>query len=234
VKKILQRKERREEKPLLSSPPHPKKPLGMHLSLDNWQKRFNIVKEKNRGGIDPQVTQRRGIMRHVRSVIGMVLVVGMCLLLAAPAMAQPRALMSEDVYTPIAVGYQLIRDGKFEAAAFEFKKATEKDMNNPFALNNLAAIESQKGNLKEAMALLQQATLKANDYKDKVEQTCFVAGLCNAVKPTKEAGPTSTIAPIIQENIAKLKAKMAASPAPPQPSTPPLMEKKQTPKDKGK
>lgn len=171
-------------------------------------------------------------MRHKRSVVGLVLVVGLCLLLATPAMAQPRP-MAEDVYTPIAKGYDFIRAGNYEAAKMEFKKAVERDTNNPFALNNLAAIKSQEGNLKDAMAFLQQATLKADAYLDQVEQTCFVAGLCNAVKPTKIVGPTSTIAPIIQDNIAKLKAKMAASPAPPEPSRPPLMEKKQAPKEKG-
>jgi len=171
-------------------------------------------------------------MHHTRSVVGLVLVVGLCLLLAAPAMAQPRP-MDTDVYTPIAKGYDFVMAGNYQAAEMEFKKAVQKDTNNPFALNNLAAIESQKGNLKDAMAYLQQATLKADAYLDKVDQLCFVAGLCNAVKPVKAVGATSSIAPIIQENIAKLKAKMAASPAPPVPSAPPLMEKKQTPKDKG-
>lgn len=172
-------------------------------------------------------------MQRVRLAAFVMLAVGLCLLLAAPVMAQPRP-MEEDVYTPIAKGYDFVRAGNYEAAAQQFKEAIQKDTNNPFALNNLAAIEAQKGKLKEALAYLEQATLKADAYKDKVEQTCFVAGLCNAVKPVKAVGETSAIAPIIQDNIAKVKAKMAAAPAPPQPSVPPRMEEKQAPKEKGR
>ncbi len=159
------------------------------------------------------------------------LAVGMCLLLVASAMAQTPGPLPADIYGPIAKGYDLILDGKYDAAAAEFKKATEKDKNNPFALNNLAAIESQKGNYKSAMALLEQALPQAEKYKDKVAQTCFVAGLCNAVKPQKELGPTSTIAPIIKENIAKLKPKLEAMP--PKPASPPPMDIKK-PQEKGK
>jgi len=70
--------------------------------------------------------------------------------------------------------------------------------------------------------LLQQATVKADEYLQKVAQTCFVAGLCNAVKPTQEMGATSTIAPIVRDNIAKLQPKIDA--LPPQPSSPPPMK----------
>lgn len=163
-------------------------------------------------------------MRQMRTIVGLVLAVGLCLLLVAPAMAQTPGPLPADVYGPIAKGYDLVMEGKYDAAAAEFRKATEKDKNNPFALNNLAAIESQKGNYRGAMALLQQALPQANNYKDKVAQTCFVAGLCNAVKPQKELGATSTIAPIIEENIAKLKPKIEAMP--PQPSGPPPMSPK--------
>jgi tetratricopeptide (TPR) repeat protein len=165
-------------------------------------------------------------MRKLRAVFLMMLAVGLCLLLAAPALAGPpgqgEGVIPADVYGPIVQGYSLLMEGKYDAAAVQFKKATKIDNSNPFALNNLAAIEGQKGNYKAAMALLQQATVKADKYKQKVAQTCFVAGLCTAVKPTKELGSTSTIAPIIQENIAKLKPKIAAMP--PKPASPPPME----------
>ena len=165
-------------------------------------------------------------MRTLRVVFGMVLAVGLCLLLAAPALAGPpgqaEGVISADVYGPIEEGYALLMDGKYDAAAAQFKIATEKDNTNPFALNNLAAINAQKENYKGTMALTQQVTMKADIYKQKVAQTCFVAGLCNAVKPTKELGPTSTIAPIIQENIAKLKPKLEAMP--PKSAEPPKME----------
>jgi|UniRef100_A0A7C3Z9Z2 tetratricopeptide (TPR) repeat protein len=165
-------------------------------------------------------------MRQVRSSTTLVLAVGLCLLLAAGAAAQVTGYGSTplpaDIYGPLNEGFGLIADGKYDAAAVKFKDVLQKDPNNPFALNNLAAIEAQKGHYREAMAFLQQATVKANDYRQKVAQTCFVAGLCNAVKPRQEVGPTSTIAPIIQDNIAKLKPKVEA--LPPSPSSPPAMK----------
>lgn len=174
-------------------------------------------------------------MRKLRLVFGLVLAVGLCLLLIASASAQTRQAeghIPAEVYGPIEKGYALLLDGKYDAAAAEFQKATKIDNTNPFALNNLAAIETQKGNYKSAKALLDQAAASADKYKQKVAQTCFVAGLCNAVKPSKELGPTSTIVPIIQENIAKLKPKLEAMP--PEPASPPKMDIKEPGKEKGK
>ena len=120
-------------------------------------------------------------------------------------------------------GFDLLSTlGKYDLAAEKFKEVLKADLNNPFALNNLAAIEEQKGHLREAMAFLQQATTNADAYKQKVVQTCFVAGLCTAVKPSKEMGPNSTIAPIVRDNIAKLQPKIDA--LPPSPTSPPPMK----------
>jgi Flp pilus assembly protein TadD len=164
-------------------------------------------------------------MRKLRLVFGLVLAVGLCLLLVTSAPAQTRqaeGLFPANVYGPINQGYGLLMEGKYDAAEAQFKKALKEENTNPFALNNLAAISAQKGDYKGAMALLQQAAASAPKYKQKVAQTCFVAGLCNATKPTKEMGATSTIAPIVQENIAKLKPKLEAMP--PKPAEPPKME----------
>jgi tetratricopeptide (TPR) repeat protein len=162
-------------------------------------------------------------MRKMRSIPGLVMVVGLCLMLAVPAMGQlttwGKGPFPVSIYGPLNDGFDLIAAGKYELAAEKFKQVLKVDLNNPFALNNLAAIEEQKGNYREAMALLQQATVKGNDYLQKVAQTCFVAGLCNAVKPTQEMGANSTIAPIVRDNIAKLQPKIDA--LPPQPSSPP-------------
>ncbi len=146
-------------------------------------------------------------------------------LLASVAMAQPRP-MPEDVFTPLTKGYDFMRDGKYEAAEFEFQAALKKDRYNPFALNNLAAVSVQKGKLKEAMAYLVDAQTHAKDYLDKFQEVCFTEGLCTGVKPLKVMGTESAIAKTIQDNMAKLKAKMDASPAPPVPSSPPPMEEK--------
>ncbi|MBM4274471.1 MAG: hypothetical protein FJ134_08435 [Deltaproteobacteria bacterium] len=147
------------------------------------------------------------------------------LLLTSLAMAQPRP-MAEDVFTPLTKGYDLMRAGKYEAAEFEFKTALQKDRYNPFALNNLAAIAAQKGKYKEAMAFLTDAQAHAKEYLDKFQEVCFTDGLCTGVKPVKVMGTESAIAKVVQENMTKLKAKMAATPEKPVPSTPPPMEEK--------
>jgi len=144
-------------------------------------------------------------------------------LLASVAMAQPRP-MTEDVFTPLAKGYDFMRDGKAEAAEFEFQSVLKRDRYNPFALNNLAAIAVQKGKLKEGMAFLVDAQTNAKDYLDKFQEVCFTEGLCTGVKPIKVMGTESAIAKVIQDNMAKLKAKMDASPAPAVPSSPPPMK----------
>ncbi len=165
-------------------------------------------------------------MRQVRSATSLVLALGLCLLLAVPVMAQLTTWGSGpfpvSIYRPLNEGFDALNAGKYDLAAEKFKEVLKVDMNNPFALNNLAAIQEQKGHLREAMAYLQQATVNADAYKQKVVQTCFVAGLCTAVKPSKEMGPTSTIAPIIQDNIAKLQPKIDA--LPPSPTSPPPMK----------
>jgi tetratricopeptide (TPR) repeat protein len=173
-----------------------------------------------------------GKMRNFRkygwfSIVSLLAVASLFLVMSSPAAAQPRP-MTQDVYTPIAKGYDLIRDGKYEAAKFQFQTAVKKDPFNPFALNNLAVLEEKAGNLKSALANLKDATKHAAEYKDKVQQTCFVGGGCMAVKPVKAVGKTSSILPIIQENIKKLEPKVKA--LPPVPSAPPAMEGKPKPK----
>jgi tetratricopeptide (TPR) repeat protein len=122
------------------------------------------------------------------------------------------------------MGYDFLRDGKYEAAEAQFKIALKRDTFNPFALNNLAAVAFQKGEIRNAIGYLADALKYSDRYLNKVEQTCFVGGMCNAVKPIKEVGPTSVITPIIKENKAKLEEALAKSPLPPKPSTPPPMK----------
>jgi len=142
------------------------------------------------------------------------------LFLPAFATAQPRP-MAEDVYTPIAQGYDFLQAGNYQAAQRAFETALKRDRYNPFALNNLAALKEKQGHLQEALAYLVDAQVNAKDYLDKVQQTCFVGGLCAGVKPLKKVGATSTIATVIAENLKKLQDKMAKNPPPLEPSTPP-------------
>ncbi len=129
--------------------------------------------------------------------------------------------MPDDVYTKISTGYDFIRDGKYDAAREQFNQAAKLDNLNPFALNNLAVLDERDGKLNDAMAHLKDALTHSDEYKDKVAQTCFAGGGCMAVKPVKAVGETSTITPIIQDNIKKLQAKMAATGTPPPPGSPP-------------
>ena len=161
----------------------------------------------------------------MRKYVILAVVAALCLFMALPVMAQPKggALMTMDAFTPIAAGYDFVREGKYEAAKNEFAKAVKADRHNPFALNNMAVLEEREGKLNDALANLKDATTEADAYFDKVTQTCFAGGGCLAVKPLREVGEKSSIAPIIQENIQKLQAKIAATGTPPPPGTPPPM-----------
>ena len=161
----------------------------------------------------------------MRKYVIFTVVAALCLFMALPVLAQPKggALMSMDAFTPIAKGYDFIREGKYEAAKNEFAKAVKADRYNPFALNDMAVLEEREGKLNDALANLKDATTHAEEYFDKVTQTCFAGGGCLAVKPLREKGEKSTIAPIIAENIAKLQAKIAATgTAPPPTAAPPM------------
>ena len=163
-------------------------------------------------------------MRHTRKCLFILMLMALSLALAMPAFAQapatqggggppgpgmtkspptmqepvhktgPRGLMADDVYTPIAKGYDLVREGNYEAARYQFAEAVKRDPFNPFALNNLAVLDEKDGKLNDALAHLKDATTHAVDYKDKVAQTCFVGGGCMAVKPVQAVGETSSIA----------------------------------------
>ena len=161
----------------------------------------------------------------MRKYLIFTVVAALCLFVALPVLAQPKggALMSMDVFTPIAKGYDFVREGKYEAAKMEFAKAVKADRYNPFALNNMAVLEEREGKFNDALANLKDATTHAEEYFDKVTQTCFAGGGCLAVKPLRELGEKSSIAPIIAENITKLEAKIAATgTAPPAGSAPPM------------
>jgi tetratricopeptide (TPR) repeat protein len=154
------------------------------------------------------------------------------LVITSSALAQPGP-RDQDVFTPLTKGYDFMRAGNYEAAEAEFKTALSRSRFDPFALNNLAAIKAQQGKLKEALAYLTDAATHAKEYPEKVQEICFREGLCTGVKPLKVIGKESAIARIIAENTDKLKAKIAATPETPQPSTAPPMEQ-MPPEKKGK
>jgi len=133
------------------------------------------------------------------------------------------SLMPVDVYTPIRRGYTFVREGNYGAAKHEFEMAAKLDELNPFALNNLGVLDERDGKLNDALAHFKDASIHAAQYRDKVAQTCFVGGSCMAVEPSRKLAANSEILPIIQENITKLEAKIAATHTPPPAETPPPM-----------
>ena len=139
----------------------------------------------------------------------------MLAVIVAILLLSPARMMEENVFTPLVKGYDLLGQGNYEAAQKEFRRAAAYDPTNPFALNNLAVLLERDGKLDEALANLKLAMTHADAYKDKTAPTCFVGGLCMAVKPERGLGPASSIAPIIQENIKKLEEKIAQSKTPP-------------------
>jgi len=82
------------------------------------------------------------------------------------------------------------------------------DPNNSFAFNNEAVLLEREGKLNDALALLNRAAKHADEYFDKVTQTCFAGGGCLAVKPLREVGEKSSIAPIVQENITNSRPRL--------------------------
>ncbi len=183
-------------------------------------------------------------MRHTRKFMLTAMILALSLAYAIPVFAQQQgspppggtirggAMMPVDVYTPINKGYTFVREGKYEAAKDQFGIAAKLDELNPFALNNLAVLDERDGRLNDALAHMKDATIHAAQYRDQVSQTCFVGGSCMAVKPLRKQAATSEILPIIQENITKLEAKIAATQTPPPAGSPPPMtpEPKAAPK----
>jgi len=184
-------------------------------------------------------------MRQTRKCLFIMLIMALSLALTIPAFAQGGgppgpgtqaapagtvrggALMPDDVFTPIAKGYDLISQGNYAAAKGQFETAVKLDKFNPFALNNLAVLDERDGKLNDALAHLKDALMHSDEYKDKVMQTCFVGGGCMAVKPYHGFGANepvaekSSVTPVIQDNIKKLEAKIAATKTPPPAVSPP-------------
>lgn len=131
-------------------------------------------------------------------------------MLCSLAMAQPQPL-AEDIYTPLARGYDFMADGKFDLAKKQFETVIKSDPYNPYANNNLAAIAEREGKLKEALGYLDRAASKADQYPYKIsKQVCFPGGLCTAIKPERAYTTTAgtSIAAVIGDNISKLSKKM--------------------------
>ncbi|OPX19559.1 MAG: hypothetical protein BZ151_08755 [Desulfobacca sp. 4484_104] len=145
-----------------------------------------------------------------KNYLSVLIVLGLAALLlglVSLALAQPRPL-SEDIYTPLSLGYDEMKAGNSDAAQYQFEKVLKGDPDNPFALNNLAVLLERQGKLKEAMAYLLQAETNAEEYLQKPDEICDIGGICMAMKPGRLAGGKSSIAPLVHGNINLLKIKI--------------------------
>ena len=145
-------------------------------------------------------------MRNIKIRLGL-LAFGLAIILGF-FLLTPAKMMEENVFTPLAKGYDFMEQGNYEASKNEFSKAVEWDSSNPFALNNLAVLLEREGKLNDALANLKNAKAHAEEYKDQVDRTCFAGGLCMAAKPKRGLGFTSSIAFVVQENIRMLQEKI--------------------------
>lgn len=109
--------------------------------------------------------------------------------------------------------YDLLEAGKLDAAEKIYQQVLQKDPGNPLALNNLGAIMVKKGKYRAALVYLQQARVRAKDYKVKVNRLCSIAGICLAFRPLEEVYGNQDLEPLITLNLRMLKAKMSM-PAP--------------------
>jgi tetratricopeptide (TPR) repeat protein len=142
------------------------------------------------------------------------------------AFAQTR-LMPEDIYSRIVKGYNLMQKKNYAGAQIEFEAVIKVDHDNPFALNNLAAIKEQQGKLQEAEAIMLKAQVRAKDYYDMVDQYYWIGGQIAAVRPATKAMPDSKISGIVAENLLRLQSKLAMIPkCPPPPKSSPAREPK--------
>jgi tetratricopeptide (TPR) repeat protein len=129
--------------------------------------------------------------------------------------AQPH-LCTDDVFAPLAKGYEALKTGNDELARLEFEKVIAVDRYNPFALNNLAVLAERQGKLKEAMAYLLDAETYAAEYLHKADEICEGGGLCLAAQPAAQKSQASSIASIIRSNINLLKNKIGKTSKPEQ------------------
>jgi len=134
------------------------------------------------------------------------MVAALGLALAGPARAQEDAGLTQMMVT----SYDLLEAGKLAEAQKIYEQVLQQDPGNPLALNNLAAIKVKENKLPEALALLSQALLRARGYKVKVNRVCEVQGICLAFRPLAAVYGDQDLGPLVQLNIALVRAKMAA------------------------
>jgi len=105
--------------------------------------------------------------------------------------------------------YDLLEAGKLAQAQEIYEEVLKQDPGNPLALNNLGAIKVKERKYQEALKYLEQALPRAQGYKIKVNQVCAVDGICLAFRPLQEVYGDTELTPLINFNIAMVKARLA-------------------------
>jgi len=105
--------------------------------------------------------------------------------------------------------YDLLEAGKLAQAQELYEEILKQDPGNPLALNNLGAIKVKEHKFQEALGYLEQALPRAQGYKLKVNQVCAVDGICLAFRPLQEVYGDTELTPLIDFNIAMVKARLA-------------------------
>ena len=105
--------------------------------------------------------------------------------------------------------YDLLVEGKLDQAQRIYEKVLQRDPGNPLALNNLGAIMVKQKKYREALTYLEQALVRAKDYRVRVNQVCEVDGACLAFRPITAAYGDQDLTPLIKLNIELVKTRLA-------------------------
>jgi len=127
------------------------------------------------------------------------------LALTGPAWTQVDSALTQKMVE----SYDLLEAGKLAQAQEIYEEVLKQDPGNPLALNNLGAIKVKERKYQEALKYLEQALVRAQAYKIKVNQLCAVDGICLAFRPLQEVYGDTELTPLINFNIAMVKARLA-------------------------
>jgi len=129
----------------------------------------------------------------------------LALLLAAPGPAGAQA----EVTGLLIKSYDLLEAGQLDQAQKIFEQILKQDPGNPLALNNLGYLKVKEHRYQEALAYLEQALPKAKGYKVMINRVCDADGICLAFRPLQEVYGNQELEPLVQMNIAMVKARLA-------------------------
>jgi tetratricopeptide (TPR) repeat protein len=141
-----------------------------------------------------------------------ILCLALALVLCGAVMAY--AQKAKDVNAMLIESYDLLEQGKFDAAEKTLKAVLATDPGNPLALNNMAAVMVKKKKFDKADTYLNQALPRAKGFMVQINRVCQVGGNCLAFKPVTGSTGNQELAPLIMLNQDMVKQYMSAEPLP--------------------